>query len=198
MPLCLPTCLSVFLSILFPRILVFCLSVLSGYHPTCVSQLPTLLAYLYVCLSTCLFYYMVVLSASLPVIALPLSVVSCLCVSQPVLFLSICYICRSLLCVSQCLLPIPRLPACLHDCLPACPFPSICVSKDCVLYLSHLPTPPTPLPIPLHPPPPTLFPTSGSQACSQPRPDWELQVPAARAAVADVGAVGGRGLTAAG
>lgn len=43
-------------------------------------------------------------------------------------------------------------PVCLRVyCLPACPFPSICVSKDCVLYLSHLPPSTNPAP---HPPTP--------------------------------------------
>lgn len=193
---CPPACLSFYL-FCFPEywfsVYLFCLGTIPPVSPSFPRCLPICMSvFPPVCFTIWLFYLPPCLSS------LCLCLLSPACASPSLSYFSLFVISVGPSCVSQRLLPIPRLPACLHDCLPACPFPSICVSKDCVLYLSHLPPPPTPLPIPLHPPPPTLFPTSGSQASSQPRPDWELQVPAARAAVADVGAVGGRGLTAAG
>lgn len=201
LPVCLPAAylLPVFLSVLSSGILAFCLSVLSGGCPTCVSQLlpPTLPAYLmFACfLHGCSIWRLF----------------QCNGVSQ----CSLLFVCLPPLCLFVCCLPglptralsralsfflppsLPPRPLCLVYLSRACPFLSTCF----VWGMSRPHSPASRISFPFFPSPDSRLhlrcPSIKILASSGLRPEWELQVPAAHKASADVGGAEGRGLTAA-
>lgn len=197
-----PIRVPVFLSVLSPSISVFRLSVLSGDCPTCVFQPlpPTLPAYLmFVC----------------PPVSCIIVVLYGGC-SNGVSQRSFLFVCLSPLYLFVCCLPgaPPPAPFCQagplvssqHRPLSACMSAYLSRSLSFSVYLFCLGTVPSTFPcfpsLPSSPHPPTRASTHAAHsikisASSGQRPDWELQVPAARAAATDAGAVEGRGLTAA-